>query len=74
MKAVLEFNLPEDQKNLDVALDATKWFEFINKFFCESLLDRQNGAKGPIDEKEYVLVHQLIHEYYKAKKEAGLYR
>jgi hypothetical protein len=64
MKAILEFNLPEDSEDFNLALDGAKWSMAmwrINAFLRSEI---KHPAEGMSDDtfNTYVIVRDKLHE------------
>lgn len=71
MKATLEFNLPDDQHEFDLAVNGIKWMSFALQFE-QYLRGEWKYNEGAYTEEQYKVLEQIRERFYEIIREEGL--
>ena len=71
MKAILEFNLPEEQEEFQLATNAVKWMSFAHQFE-QYLRAEWKYNEDKYNEDQYKTLEQIREKFYDLLTEEGL--
>lgn len=71
MKATLEFNLPDDQHEFEMATNGVKWMSFAHGF-SEYLRAEWKYNEDKYTEEQYKVLEQVREKFYEMLNEEGL--
>lgn len=71
MKAILEFNLPDEQEEFQLAANAVKWMSFANEF-SQFLRAECKYNADTYTEDQYRLLEQIRERFHEMLNEEGL--
>lgn len=71
MKAIIEFDLPEDQERFELATNAAKWMSFAHEY-AEYLRAEWKYNEEKYTEEQYKVLEQVREKFYEMLTEEGL--
>lgn len=71
MKAILEFNLPEEQAEFELATNGVKWMSFAHAFSEYLRAEWKYNEDGYTDD-QYKVIVQVREKFYEMLNEEGL--
>lgn len=71
MKATLEFNLPDDQDQFELATNALKWMSFVHEY-AEYLRTEYKYNEHKYTDEQYKVLEQVREKFYEMLDEGGL--
>lgn len=71
MKATLEFNLPDDQHDFDLAVNGVKWMSFAHQFE-QYLRAEWKYNEDKYNEDQYKTLVEIRERFYEILRDEGL--
>ena len=71
MKAILEFNLPEEQEEFQLAADARKWASFAYEV-SQYLRSEAKYNEDAYTDEQYKVLERIRERFYELLSEEGL--